>query len=386
MRRTLLIPLAVLIAATSPAPADASVAASQIQFRGLLDLVTSSRGVALESNAFNYGDTNFDAYRLRLFAEGAVTKRLAVYTQLLFTDAAPVRALGAYASWTPVPERDLHLLAGKIPWVNGTYAPRSYSYKNPLVSTPLMYQYHTQLPADQLVPSVDALLAQAGPGQYGLVVSYDLCWDFGIAAVGSARPLEAAIAITNGTPGRMNAARDENDGKSFVGRVGVTPIPALRFGVSGSIGPYLLDALNPSLPSGTSAEDYDQRLAMADLELLFGHAELRGEAYRNFWDTPTVGTLSMSGYYVEGKYVLPFGTYAAARWEHMGFGDVTSSAGDRRPWHFPQRRLEVGAGCRLTRGVFLKAVYQEYSYEEWEAGETEEYSYPLYAAQLTTAF
>ncbi len=373
--------------------------ASDIQFRGLLDLVGSSRGVALESNWFNYGDSNFDAYRLRVFAEGAVTDKVEVYTQALFTDAAPARALGAYVSYAPLPEQDLHLIAGKIPWIIGTYASRTYSNKNPLVSTPLMYQYHMTIRADQLIPSVDALLAQAGRGQYGVnyasvggsrfrgvSVIYDLCWDFGVAAIGSARPLELAVGATNGTPGRMNAAQDENDGKNYLGRIGLVPLPALRFGISGSVGPYLQEKLNPDLPSGRRAEDYDQRLVMADFELLLNHAEFRSEAYRSFWDTPTVGTLSVNGYYVEGKYTFPLGVYAAARWERMDFGEVTSGAGERRPWDFPRTRTEAGGGYRLSKSTLLKAVYQRFAYEEWEPGETEKYSFNLYAAQLSIAF
>ena len=389
-----------IFVATSLLPFLASPATgADVRIRGLLDLVGSNRGVALESNWFNYGDSDLDAYRLRLFAEGAANDRLEVFTQFLYTDAAPARALGAYVSYSPVPDRDLHLWAGKVPWIIGTFPPRAYSNKNPLVSTPLLYQYHTTLRADQIAPTVDDLLSKAGRGQYGITyvsgagsqrglsVVYELCWDFGVAALGSLRPLEFAVGATNGTPGRMNSAQDENDGKNFLGRVGLAPIPALRFGVSGSIGPYIPSRLAPQLPPGKSAEDYDQRLVMADAELLFGHAELRGEAYRNFWDTPNAGTLLVEGYYGEAKYGLPWGLYAAGRWEEMNFGEVTSGTGERRPWDFPRTRLEAGLGARLSRGVLLKAIYQRYSYDEFEsAGESETYSYDLYAAQLGVAF
>ena len=387
-----------LVLGLALAPRVVRADAPDIRVHGLLDLVQSNRGVALESNWFNYGDSNFDAYRLRLFGDAAVTDHLDVYTQFLFTDAAPARALGAYVSYAPAPERDLHLWAGKIPWIIGTFAPRAYSNKNPLVSVPLLYQYHTTLRADQIVPSVDELLARAGRGQYGvsyvpgsppmrgLSVVYDLCWDAGVAALGSARPLELAVGMSNGTPGRMNAAQDENAGKSLLGRVGLQPWPLLRFGVSGATGSYMAQKLNPSLPQGHTAEDYRQRLVMADGELMKGPAELRAEAYRNFWDTPTVGTLQVQGWYVEGKWKLPWSTYVAARWERMEFGDVTTSAGERTPWDFARTRLEAGGGIRLTRDVLLKAVYQRFAYVSEDGGEDEDYPFHLVAAQLGVGF
>lgn len=392
--------VASIVAAASLLPLLAAPASgADVRIRGLLDLVGSNRGVALESNWFNYGDSDFDAYRLRFFAEGAANDRLEVFTQFLYTDAAPARALGAYVSYAPAPERDLHLWAGKVPWIIGTFPPRAYSNKNPLVSTPLVYQSHTTLRADQIVPTVDDLLSKAGRGQYGvsyvtgsgnqkgLSVVYELCWDFGLAALGSHGPIEFAVGATNGTPGRMNSAQDENDGKNFLGRVGLAPIPALRFGVSGSIGPYVASRLNPLLPPGTTAEDYDQRLVMADAEVLFGHAELRGEAYRNFWDTPNVGTLLVQGYYAEAKYGLPWGLYAAGRWEEMDFGEVTSSTGERRPWDYPRARLEAGLGARLSRGVLLKTIYQRATYDAWVTGVgSETRSDDLYAAQLGVGF
>jgi hypothetical protein len=372
--------------------------AAEVRVRGLLDLVASGRGVALESNWFNFGDSNFDAYRLRGFADVTATDRLTVHTQVLATDAAPFRAIGAYVSYAPVAGQDLHLWAGKIPWIVGTWAPRSYSNRNPLVATPLLYQFHSTLRADQIVPSVDALLARAGRGQYGvnytltgnsqrgLSVVYDLCWDFGVAAVGSRRPFEIALGATNGTPGRMNAAQDENDGKNFLGRIGLVPFPALRMGVSGSTGAYVPQRLNPSLPSGTEAEDFRQRLVMVDLEIQHGRVELRGEAYRNFWDTPVTGVLSVEGYYVESKIAIPWGAYLAARWEEMTFGDVTSGTGERRPWDFPRTRFEGGAGTKLSRDVLLKAVYQRFTEDEWSAEGSERVSYDLVAGQLSVGF
>ncbi len=101
---------------------------------------------------------------MRLFANSDLGNGFQVYTQALLSDAAMVRVYGAYVTYTPYPGLDLHVMAGKIPWRIGTYGPRTYSDKKPLIGTPLTYQYHTSLRGDRLVPGADALLSAAGTG------------------------------------------------------------------------------------------------------------------------------------------------------------------------------------------------------------------------------
>jgi hypothetical protein len=390
-------PLATAVAMASLLWPATSVAATTLNARGLLDLAISNRGPALESNWFNRGDSPFDAYRLRLFIEGSAGEHFDVFTQFMFNDPSSVRADGAYLSWTPNPDRDLHAIAGKIPWLIGTYAPRTYSNKNPLIGSPLMYQYHTTLRPDQIVPNVDSLLRKAGRGQYGvsygsgntfrgMPIVYDACWNFGGMLSGSARPLEYAAGFVSGAPSVMVAGQDVNDGKCVLGRLGLAPHPALRLGVSGAYGPYMYDRLNPQMPPGARATDFNQILGMADLELLVGQAELRAEGYMNVWETPTVGDLEVTGGYVEGRYGLPAGFYLAGRWEAMLFGEVQASSGLERPWNDDVWRYEVGGGYRVNRQVIAKAIFQRTTYEQYYGTEPEREHLDLYAAQLSVSF
>jgi hypothetical protein len=117
-------------------------------------------------------------------------------------------------------------MAGKMPWIIGTYGPRTYSDRKPLIGTPLIYQYHTTLRYDAIPPNADALLAVAGRGQYGvqyggatskfrgMPVIYDFCWDAGLAVTGSQSGLEYAVGMINGAPGWMVPSQDNNNGKS----------------------------------------------------------------------------------------------------------------------------------------------------------------------------
>ncbi len=336
-----------------------------VRVHGLLDMTAATR----DGQPWNWDDPGtsaFDAYAAHLLAEDRVSPHFEVDGHVTFREATGVRLLGAYVQYTPNPDKDLHLVVGKIPWLIGTYADRAYADKNPLVGVPMLYQFHTGLTWYAL-PINGASLARTsayGDGYShsayyagGMPVVWESWWDAGIMAVGSARPVEGAFGVVQGTPGWGEPGEDGNNGKTVLGRIGLCPVPALRVGVSGALGPYLDDTVADSLPPGRTVGNYDQRLAMADAEFQLGHVELRGEGYRNVWQTPRLGDLRVSGYYVEGKYTLPGGWYAAGRWEIQRYSEVDAGTG-LVPWHADQDRLEVGLGYRVSRGVIAKTAYQ----------------------------
>lgn len=373
----------------------ASADIKEAHIRGLLDVAAAPNNTAVGLNMMNASTTNFDNYGLRLFAEGKPADQLELFTQVYASDVAGLWMVGAYGLFTPKPDRDLHLEAGKIPWPIGTWGPRTYSDKNPLVGVPLMYQYHTSLPFGQVVSDADQLLSQAGQGEFGvnygsftfkgLPIVYDRCWDVGIVGLGSFRPVEYSIGVTNGTPSSAAAGRDDNKGKSFMGRVGVTPLTGLRVGISGSIGPYLPTSSEASLPAGAKAGDFDQKLVMADFEYLVGHAELRAEGVVNTWETPFTGDLTVHGYYVEGKYAFPIGLYLAARWDQLLFSDIQGSAGPARPWDDNVTRFEGGVGYRVLRPLIAKVVYQADRLDPKFPRESARH-YDLVAAAISASF
>jgi hypothetical protein len=368
--------------------------AAEIRVHGLLDLVAAGRGPAFDHNVFMRGDSPFDAYGLRLNASSPVNDHLQIHAQFILRDATSPYVDGAYVLYTPSPALDLHVLAGKLPWAIGTYAPRTYSNRNPLISTPLLYQYHSTMLWYEVPPSADALLATAGSGEYGvnyygyaegrgMALVDDSYWDVGVTVSGSRRPLEYALGVVAGTPGWGSTAQDENSGKSVLGRLGLAPLPGVRIGVSGAYGPYLNESLNPELPPGHSAADYHQILGMADAELLASHVEVRAEAARNVWQSPTLGDLGVAGGYVEGKYSLPIGAFLAGRWDALRFGRITDSAGARRSWDSDVTRIEAGAGFRFSRDALAKVVYQRTSLARTSASDR---ILSIVAVQLSVGF
>jgi len=357
----------IVVLATAAVAASASAAgAAEVRFGGLLDVAaTAGNGDVL--NRTSHGDSPFDPYRVRVGADASLTTSLQVYVQMILHEGMQsLRADEAYLMWTPWQSRDAHIEAGKIPWPIGTFGPRTYSDKNPLIGAPLMYQYHTALPWNK-VPTVDQLVANAGMGQLllpaqqwiGMPVIDDRWWDVGVAAIGSQRPLEYSFGVTRGSPGWPEPQSVENvKGQSVMGRLGIAPVAGVRAGVSGSWGTWAPDWFVYSLPTGKKTTDYHEALAMADLELMRDRWELRGEGYLKYWETVATGTLRLHGGYAEARVGLAAGAWLAARAELMRFSDVTTSAAITRPWDDGVDRYEAGIGYRVTREVQVRVVGQ----------------------------
>ena len=381
-----------LAAALAAAWAATARAAGTLALTGGLDLNGSGLEPLPGLNAVYEGETSFDSYHLRLGATAAPAPGLGIVLETRLSDAAAPRVSAAYLGYTPRTDRDLHLVAGKIPWTIGTWGARDTPERQPLVGVPLMYQFPTRLPSNAIVPDADSLYRiesdgigsdYGGSGESeGMRIVQDGWWDMGVALTGSARPVEFALGVTSGTPGAPSPGRDTNGAKSALGRLGVAPLPGVRAGVSGAYGAYLPASLNPQLPPGRRAEDYHQRLIMADAELLAGHAELRAEGFANRWETPTLGSLDAHGGYVEGKLTLAPGIYAAGRYDLLRFSQLHESTGEPFPWNDDVDRIEAGLGYRPMRGVVLKTVWQRTTLDDGEEREPHD----LVAVQAALAF
>ncbi|HMI32300.1 MAG TPA: hypothetical protein VK527_11240 [Candidatus Limnocylindrales bacterium] len=347
-----------------------------VNFQGHLDLVGASRNDQNGINNLNFGENPFHTARIRLFADAPIQEHVHVFTEFLYDDDAMfARLFGGFVRLSDPKGRDIHLEVGKIPLHLGAYPNRAYAPKNNLIGAPLMYQYHTNVRNDQVPTRGDDIVANQGlgyrsnymtPGLAGvgydngwaLPILYENCWDFGAVVIGTLSPLEFAVGATNGTAGAPLMS-DYNDGKQVLARIGFAPTPWLRAGVSGSRGPYLMETLNEDLPPGRTADDYMQKLASADLELSYGHGVLYSEFLRNWFESPFIGDLELSAWYVEGKYTVLPGWYVAARFDRMVFDDVSLSTGGVAAWDADLWKREIGIGFKPSTRLVAKLVHQE---------------------------
>jgi hypothetical protein len=60
----------------------------------------------------------------------------------------------------------------------------------------------------------------------------------------------------------------------------------------------------------------------------------------------------------EGRYKLAPGFYVAARFDRLGFSEITGTQATL-PWDAPVTRVEAGVGYSLQRNLLLKASVQE---------------------------
>ncbi len=361
--------------------APAASHAQDVRVHGLLDLTLTDNSQVAAINRLSMGDSNLDPYRVRLFVDGRVGPTLEVHVQTLFHEGmAALRADGAYALWTPWEGRDVSFEGGKIPSLIGVYAPRTYSDQNWLFGTPLMYHYHASLAWNESMADVDDLLTHAGNGQWNpdeafvyMPIVDERWWDTGVAVLGSIRPVEFTLGVTQGSPAWPAPGHDDTPGMSVAGRLGWVPTAGVRVGVSGSDGTWMPDWFEFDLPPGRSLEDYRERTWMADVELARGPFEVRGEWADKSWETFNTGTLRSWSGYGEARWTVGSGAWLAFRGDVMRFSDVTDSAAETRPWDDPVDRYEAAFGYRFTRDVRLKLGGQRTTWERFQADrETED--------------
>ncbi len=385
-RLTLILSVALLVPLTS---VEGDTEAGPTFFiNGLVDLATAFNKDGLpQVNRMRRGDSPFDNLRLTLFGDVAFNSRIALFNQVIFdptSRSSTSSFLRSYVRFTALEtaEGDLHLEAGKIPTAFGTFGPRAYSNRNPLISPPLMYHYFTSLRSNQLPADNADLLAHRGEGPSsafggfsgggsslrfnGLPIIYDICWDFGIQAVGALWRLEYLAALTQGTlSDPRTGGGDNNDGKQVVLHLGLVPAPGLVIGASYARGPYLDSSVGNAL-QGAEVEDFHQEVIGFDLEFGIRHFRLIAELAANRWESPNITDgqgnrvdLKNVGWYVEGKYTLSAGFYASVRYGRITFGEIDDGSGNRVAWDEPVERWESGLGFYFWDGVVGKVIRQD---------------------------
>ncbi len=323
----------------------------------------------VDTGYFNY--TDYDRSLLRLLQVdigGAVAANdhVSVLGVLRMQNTEP-QAFALYVRVRPWKRRAIDILAGKIPPTFGSFARRAYTADNPLIGEPLAYQYLTSLRPDSLPASADELLRMRGRGwlssyslgdrtpAHGVPLVSAARYDSGVQVRAANEWFDAAAAVTVGTLANP-LVRDDNGAKQIAARVAVHPVAWLVVGGSASRGGFA------SSDAAAAARSTPGALAQhawgADAEYSRDHLLVRFEAIASNWTMPAVSTpLSARAASIEGRYKLRPGLYVAARYDHLGFSDITGPTAVA-PWEAPVKRFEFGGGYMLQRNLVLKLAYQ----------------------------
>ena len=364
--------LVLLTGGTAASAQSVSLFGGRVRFAGELSGTISPR----DEGYFNYSDYGTNV--LRLFrADLTLEARLARFASLL-ADArsdnlGSPRVYALYLRLHPWPGRPLDLQAGLVPPVFGAFLRRRYASENPLPSVPLAYQYLTDLRDDAIPATAEQLLAKRGRGW---LVSYPVGspgakpgvplvagerWDAGVELRIGREPLSLAVAVTQGSPSRP-VIEDGNDGKMVSGRLAWIPGPSLVLGVSAASGDFLTRSVTSALPQ-PAPRGFRQDLLGADAQWSQGYWILRAEILWSRWALPPLEetriTAPLSAYagFLEARYKIRPGFYAAARLERLAFSRIDSTLG-RQEWDAPVTRLEAGLGFVPQRYALLKASWQ----------------------------
>jgi hypothetical protein len=347
--------------------------------------VTISGDVSVSAGSSDAGFFNYTDYEhslLRLFRVDLASAvklngRVSLLGEVRTENLGPLQAYAFYVRVRPWAARAIDIQAGRVPPTFGAFTRRTYASDNLLIGYPLGYQYLTSLRADALPMNANELLAMRGRGwlssfsignptpDNGLPLASGFRWDTGVQVHAAAEIVDATISVTTGTVSNP-LFRDDNSGRQLAGRVSAHPRHALQgliVGASAAKGPFVTaTAARGAVGDGHDGE-FTQTALGADVEYSRDYYLVRAETVFSQWKVPAVGfpvidvPLRALATYVEGRYKIMPGLYAAARIDHVGFSELTGTNG-ANTWDAPVTRLEVGGGYSVLRNVLLKVSGQ----------------------------
>jgi hypothetical protein len=325
-------------------------------------------------NFTDYDHTTLRTIRLALAASIKAGEHVALLAEIRSENGERPEPYGLYLRLRPWVDRQIDVQIGRVPPTFGAFPRRTYPADNPLIGYPLAYQYLTALRADALPATVDELLRMRGRGwltnftigepaaDHGVPLASGFRWDTGVQIHAASDVVEGTLAVTTGTLSNPRFD-DDNGGPQVAGRVMLRATPGWIIGGSASRGPFVSrTALRAALPEAATTE-FSQTAWGADVEYSRGYYLVRAETVSSKWTLPIVGLpgnelpLSALSTAVEGRYKIRPGLYAAARFDHLGFSEVTSDT-RRQTWDAPVTRWEVGGGYSIQRNLLVKVEYQ----------------------------
>lgn len=361
----------------------------ELDFGLQIDLVIHNSNAKDYTNLTFRGNSNFHTLRARIIAKGAVNDYLSFNGQLLSDNGSNPFWFSAYAHLSKPEFPYLNLNLGLIPTPVGLFGHRTYADKNPLVGTPLIYNYHMDLNVYKPQYSNSQLLSQRGEGYdlgsyygnttRGIPIIYDACWNTGINLFGSFKFLDYSVAALSGALA-YPLVQIEDRNPNLTAQVVANPVMGVRAGVFGSWGPYFSKSAEQYFPAGKNVDDYNQILGGALAEITIGHLESYHEAVLNAFEHPYLGYLKNNGFYSEVKYKFLPSWYGAVRYDQMNFNKIEdeTNPGSRHSWDFNVKRVEAAIGYYLDRKVLLKLDAQINRFPDQKSLNDE-----IYALQMT---
>ncbi|MFO0893645.1 MAG: hypothetical protein U0574_01650 [Phycisphaerales bacterium] len=277
------------------------------------------------------------------------------------------RADEYFGVYTPFDDPVLRLKGGTFATCFGQWVNRHFSFQNPLITAPLMYDWEGTV-ADGMggvsaTPPLPAFLNRKNlPTNVPawLPIVWGPSYASGAGANGHLEWLDWAFEVKNASlssrPSEWAFWERSLAYPTVTGRLGVRPSAEWTLGVSASSGSYLSQDAIDTLPSRFDASDATQRVLGADVSWAHGPFEVWSEMAFSTWTTPTQGALTSFSWFVEGRWKLTPELWLAGRFNQQVYDDIASPFG-QTPWANDVWRAEAGIGMKLGRFILLKAQY-----------------------------
>lgn len=264
----------------------------------------------------------------------------------------------------------LDVQVGRFATVFGNWAGRHGSWESPFITAPLPYDQATSVTDNAAPPNSTAFANRAnvpinkhtwapviwGPVYTEGVAAFGSYEDFSLAVTGTNRPLSSRPPTWDD--------RDFDTNPTFTGRLGWKPLAEWSFGVSGMIGPYLINTADSTLPAGSGINDFNQITVGGDLSFARGPWQVWAEFIYNRFEVPNVGNADVYSYYIEGKYKISPRFFTALRWGQQFYNKVDTPAGPAK-WDNDVLRTDAAFGIRFDQHTQLKL---QYTYQYQDAG------------------
>ena len=290
--------------------------------------------------------------------------------------------------WTPLDYSRVNLQVGKFATIVGNWVSRHYSWDNPLITAPLPYQNLTTVSDEDIPAGPAAFLARRrvpDNKDSWLPVIWGPAYTAGAELFGSLGKFDYAVDIKNAAisshPYDWDPGNVQWGYPTFSARVGYRPNAAWEHAICFSYGPYLSAEAQDELPPGTGLEDYNQITVNYNASYAWHHWQFWGEVFLTRFQVPDVGNADVLSYYVEAKYKITTGLYAAARWNQQLFGTIPDGFGGSQTWDNNMFEIDLALGYRFTRHLQGKVQYS-YGHREGPLQQGEQ----LVAAQVTLRF
>lgn len=290
----------------------------------------------------------------------------------------------------PLDTRALVIKGGTFATCYGQWVNRHFSFQNPLINAPMMYEAMTGVSDGaggvSATPSRAAFLNRRNLAQNvpaWLPVVWGPSYTSGGQIGGSAGMFDYAVELKNAglasRPSDWQFWQKDFSNPTVTGRVGVRPDAAWDIGVSGSGGSYV--TATPRTTNTLNAWDATQTVIGSDVSWSHGALQVWAEAAWSQWRIPNLEPADAWTYFIESKWKFSPGLWLAGRWNQQLYGDYGAVGGGTTSWGNDTWRIDACIGLKLDRLMQFKV---QYSYMD-QAGFSQQ-SPNLFAIQLVMEF